>query len=141
MRLLTATRQAQGELPGDFCFTVEGELVLANDFVCARDRDDPDGGCGCGRAFVGLGSRKPTTTALVRDLDISPADLRAAVEEFEVSRGLGPDVIGPEDFAELVEAKLEELDDIARSVQVGAVVGLRLEHLVWRRYPARAETD
>jgi hypothetical protein len=112
-----------------------------NDFVCARDRDDPVGGCGCGRAFVGLGSRKATTTALVRDLDISPADLRAAVEEFEVARGLGPDVIGPEDFAELVEAKLEELDDIARSVQVGAVVGLRLGHLVWRRYPARAETD
>jgi hypothetical protein len=140
MRLLTATRLEQGRLPGDFCFTVEGELVLANDFVCARDRGDPDGGCGCGRAFVGLGSRKATTTALVRDLDISPADLRAAVEEFEVARGLGPDVIGPEDFAELVEAKLEELDDIARSVQVGAVVGLRLDHLVWRRYPARAET-
>lgn len=141
MRLLTATSQAQGELPGDFCFTVEGELVLANDLVCARDREDPDGGCGCGRAFVGLGSRKATTTALVREVDISPVELRTAVEEFQRTRGLGPEVIGAEDFAELIDAKLEELDDIARSVRVGAVVGLRLEHLVWRRHPAPAGTD
>ncbi len=141
MRLLTATRQAQGELPGDFCFTVEGELVLANDFVCARDRDDPDGGCGCGRAFVGLGSRRATTTALVRDLDITPAELRAAVEEFEVVRGLGPDVIGSAEFDEGVEARLAELDRIARAVPEGAVVGLRLEQLVWRRYPAVAGND
>jgi hypothetical protein len=41
MRLLTATRQAQGELPGDFFFTVEGELVLINDLVCARDPRRP----------------------------------------------------------------------------------------------------
>jgi hypothetical protein len=141
MRLLTATRQAQGELPGDFSFTVEGELVLANDLVCARDRDDPDGGCGCGRAFVGLASRRATTTALVRDLDISPTELRTAVEEFEMARGLGPEVIGAEDFAELIEAKLEELDDIARCVEVGAIVGLRLNQLVWRRHPAVAEHD
>jgi hypothetical protein len=141
MRLLTATRQAQGELPGDFCFTVEGELVLPNDFICARDRDDPDGGCGCGRAFVGLGSRKATTTALVRDLDIAPAELRAAVEGFQVARGLGPQVIGATEFAEVVEAELGLLDRIARSVPVGAVVGLRLEHLVWRRYPAVAGND
>lgn len=138
MRLLTATRQTQDELPGDFCFAVEGELVLANDFVCAGDRDDPDGGCGCGRAFVGLGSRKATTTALVRDLPVSRAELRVAVADFETARGLGPAVIGTEDFADLVEAKLAVLDDIARSVQVGAVVGLRLEHLVWRRDPASA---
>jgi hypothetical protein len=138
MRLLTATRQAQGELPGDFFFTVEGELVLINDLVCARDRDDPDGGCGCGRAFVGLGSRKATTTALVRDLDISPAELRAAVEDFQVARGLGPDVIGAAEFDDAVEAELGLLERIARSVPEGAVVGLRLEHLVWRRYPAVA---
>jgi hypothetical protein len=141
MRLLTATRQTQGDLPGDFSFTVEGELVFANDLVCARDRDDPNGGCGCGRAFVGLVSRRATTTALVRDLDISPAELRAAVEEFEVARGLGPDVIGVDDFVEVVEEKLAELHDIARSVEAGAVVGLRLSHLVWRRYPAVAESD
>ena len=141
MRLLTATRQAQGDSPGDFCFTVEGELVLANDLICATDRGDPGGGCGCGRAFVGLASRRATTTALVRDLDISPSDLRAAVEGFEVARGLAPDVLGDESFAELIDDRLAELERIARSVQVGAVVGLRLEHLVCRRAPAAAGND
>lgn len=141
MRLLTATSQAQGDMPGDFCFTVEGELVLPNDAVCARDREDPDGGCGCGRAFVGLGSRRATTTALVRDLEISPVELRTAVEEFETTRGLGPEVIGAEEFAELVDATLEQLDDIAQSVRAGAVIGLRLDHLVCRRSPAPTGGD
>ncbi len=140
MRLLTATREAQGELPGDFSFTVEGELVLPNDVICARDRGNPDGGCGCGRSFVGLGSRKPTTTALVRDLDVSPAELRTAVEDFQVARGLGPDVIGTAEFEEVVEAELGLLERISRSVPADAVVGLRLEQLVWRRCPAVAGT-
>jgi hypothetical protein len=52
MMLLTATRKGQGERAGDFSFTVEGELVLVGP-VCARDQADPDGGCGCGRAFSG----------------------------------------------------------------------------------------
>ena len=141
MRLLTATREDQGELPGDFCFTIEGELVLPNDLVCAADRNNPAGRCGCGRAFVGLGSRKATTTALVRDLDIAPSELRTAVEDFQVVRGLGPDVIGAAEFDEVVEAELALLEEISRSVPVDAVVGLRLEQMVWRRYPAVAATD
>ena len=136
MRLLTATREAQGELPGDFCFTVEGELVLPNDLVCARDRGNPHGGCGCGRAFVGLGSRRATTTALVRDLDIAPSELRTAVEDFQETRGLGRDVIGAAEFDEVVETELALLERISCAVPVDAVVGLRLERLVWRRYPA-----
>ena len=74
MKLLTATRERQGERDGDFCFAVEGELVLLG-FVCATDQDDPDGGCGCGRAFSGMSSMRATTTALVRDLDVSYDDL------------------------------------------------------------------
>jgi hypothetical protein len=70
MRMLTATRERQGERDGDFCHAVEGELVLIG-FVCATDAADPDGGCGCGRAFSGMSSMRATTTALVRDLDIS----------------------------------------------------------------------
>jgi hypothetical protein len=52
MKLLTATRERQGEQDGDFCFAAEGELVLLG-FVCAADEADPDGGCGCGRAVPG----------------------------------------------------------------------------------------
>ena len=77
MKLLTATRETQGHQAGDFCFAIEGELVLL-DRVCASDEADPDGGCGCGGAFSGMSSMRGTTTALVRDLDVSLDDVRLA---------------------------------------------------------------
>jgi len=137
MKLLTATRERQGEQDGDFCFAIEGELVLAG-FVCAEDEADPDGGCGCGRAFSGMSSMKATTTALVRDLDVSFDDARLAVEGYYVSAGTGPDVIGTREFAQLVAGTLGEMAEIARALPVGAVVGRRLERLVWRSAPSDA---
>ena len=135
MKLLTATRERQGERDGDFCFAVEGELVLLG-YVCATDEADPDGGCGCGRAFSGMGSLRATTTALVRDLDVSLDDVRLAVEGYYVAAGMGPEVIGGEEFAEVVSATVEEMVDIARPLPAGAVVGRRLDDLVWRSEPS-----
>ena len=134
MKLLTATRERQGERDGDFCFAVEGELVLLG-FVCATDEANPDGGCGCGRAFSGMSSMRATTTALVRDLDITYDDLRMAVEGYHVAAGMGPDVIGRAGFEEVVSATLEDLAQIAH-VPVGAVVGRRLDNLTWRSEPS-----
>jgi hypothetical protein len=51
MRILTATAIGQGIRDNNFDWTIEGELVSVG-LVCARDRKDPDGGCGCGRAFI-----------------------------------------------------------------------------------------
>ena len=134
MKLLTATRERQGERDGDFCHAIEGELVLL-DFVCATDEADPDGGCGCGRAFSGMSSMRATTTAIVRDLDVSLDDVRLAVEGYYVSAGTGPDVIGGAEFEEVVSATLEDLAEIAH-VHVGAVVGRRLDNLTWRSEPS-----
>ena len=134
MKLLTATRERQGERDGDFCFAVEGELVLPG-FVCATDEADPDDGCGCGRAFSGMSSLRATTTALVRDLDLSIDDLRLAVEGHYVAAGMGLDVIGRADFEAVVSATLEDLAQIAH-VPVGAVVGRRRDNLVWRCEPS-----
>src|SRR4051812_39226450 len=97
MKLLTATHERQGERAGDFCFAIEGELVLLG-FVCATDEKDPESGCGCGRAFSGMSSMRATTTAMVRELDVTVDDVRLAVEGYYVSYGLGPDVIGVPDF-------------------------------------------
>ena len=133
MKLLTATRERQGEREGDFCFAVEGELVLLG-FVCATDEADPDGGCGCGRAFSGMSSRRATTTALVRDLDLSVDDLRLAVEGYHAAAGMGPDVIGGSEFHEVVSATLEDLAQMEHLL-VGAVVGRRLDNLIWRSRP------
>jgi len=134
MKLLTATRERQGERDGDFCHAIEGELVLLG-FVCATDEADPDGGCGCGRAFSGMSSMRATTTAVVRDLDVSLDDVRLAVEGYYVSSGLGPDVIGGAEFEEVVSATLKDLAEITH-VPVGAVVGRRLENLTWRSEPS-----
>jgi hypothetical protein len=134
MKLLTATREHQGERDGDFCHAIEGELVLLG-FVCATDEANPDGGCGCGRAFSGMSSMRATTTAVVRDLDVSLDDVRLAVEGYYVSAGTGPDVIGGAEFEEVVSATLVDLAEIAQ-VPVGAVVGRRLDHLTWRSEPS-----
>jgi hypothetical protein len=131
MKLLTATRAGQGDRTGDFCFAVEGELVLLG-LVCATDEADPDGGCGCGRAFAGMSSHRATTTAVVRDLDLTYDDLRAAVEAHHVAAGLGPDALGAEDFADLVEESVEDAVHFARFWPVGTVVGRRLDHVTRR---------
>jgi hypothetical protein len=63
VKVLAAT---QGHDPDDFCFAVPGELVT----VAARCGDAYS--CGCGRAWVGLTTRKGTTTAIVVDVDLTP---------------------------------------------------------------------
>jgi len=134
MKLLAATRERQGERDGDFCYAVEGELVLLG-LVCATDERDPDGGCGCGRAFSGMSSMRATTTALVRDLDVSIDDVKLAVEGYYVSSGLGPDLIGGAEFADLAAETVVGMEEIAAALPVGAVVGRRLDQLTWRSEP------
>lgn len=135
MKLLTATRERQGDREGDFCHAIEGELVLLG-LVCADDERNPDGGCGCGRAFSGMSSMRPTTTALVRDLDVSVDDVTLAVEGYYVSYGIGLEVIGGPAFADLVAETVEEMADIAEPLPVGAVVGRRVDELIWRPEPS-----
>ena len=135
MKLLTATRERQGERDGDFCYAVEGELVLLG-LVCATDERDPDGGCGCGRAFSGMSSMRATTTALVRDLDVFIDDVKLAVEGYHVSSGLGPDLIGGAEYADLAAETVVGMEEIAAALPVGAVVGRRLDQLTWRSEPS-----
>jgi hypothetical protein len=140
MRLLTATREQQGEEGGDFCHAIEGELVLMGE-VCATDRNNPDGGCGCGRAFAGMSSRRATTTALVRDLDLTPDDLRTALEDYYMASGMGPDVVGAADFRDMVSDDLDFMAKVAASVPAGAVIGRRLDNLIWRSEPMAIPRD
>lgn len=81
MHVLTATAQTQGIEPDDFSFTVPGELVRLPYGHCFDDA------CGCQRAFVGLGSRRATTSALVvnrpelRPLDVWNLLVGSALDE------------------------------------------------------------
>jgi hypothetical protein len=77
MRVLIATNELQGLSPGDYAWTVEGELVSG----VATECDDGDR-CGCSRGFVGLASSRATTTAMIVERPgIERADLRDAVHE------------------------------------------------------------
>lgn len=126
MKLLTATRQTQGERPGDFCHAVEGELVLI-EFVCARDRRDPGGGCGCGRAFAGMSSHRATTTALVRELELTPDEVELAVASYYATGGSGPEVLGEHAFAEVVSEAALDVIGLAQWFPFGTVVERRLD--------------
>ncbi|WP_457008536.1 DUF7715 family protein [Geodermatophilus sp. SYSU D00965] len=53
-----------------------------------------DGGCGCGRSFSGMNSHRATTTAVVREVDLSYEDLRLAVAGFFIDGGCTPDLLG-----------------------------------------------
>jgi hypothetical protein len=88
MKILTATATSQGARDNDFTWAVEGELVLIQP-PCATDKRDPDGRCGCGRAFAGISSHRATTTAQVRDLPLSYADVTEAYGGYLESAGFG----------------------------------------------------
>jgi hypothetical protein len=88
MKVLTATAAGQGKRTNDFDHTIEGELVWIGD-VCATDRRNPDGGCGCGRSFSGLSSHRATTTAMVRNLPMSRDDFVTALNGYFESAGYG----------------------------------------------------
>ncbi len=75
MLVLVATNELQGTEPGDYAWTVEGELVTPVATECASGER-----CGCNRGFPGLASGRATTTAMVVDRPgVGPSDLRDAV--------------------------------------------------------------
>ena len=133
MKLLVATGEGQGGRPGDFDWTVEGELVMIGE-VCPTDRDDPDGGCGCGRAFAGLASHRATTTALVRDLPVTRSELEGAVHDSLQAQGwLVGD--GSADEETYVRETVDELARFGSLWPEGAVIGRRLDVVYVRALP------
>ena len=83
LAVLVATARTQGQRGNDFLACSPDELV---DITSSCDRGDPDGGCGCCRAFTGLGSCKATTIAEVVERPISFADYVVAHHEYHRER-------------------------------------------------------
>jgi hypothetical protein len=78
MLVLIATNELQGTAPGDYAWTVEGELVTPVATECAEGER-----CGCNRGFPGLASGMATTTAMVVERPgVTEADLRDAVRDW-----------------------------------------------------------
>ncbi len=128
MKILTATATAQGRRHNDFNYCIEGELVWIG-LVCATDRRNPDGGCGCGRAFAGMSSHRATTTAMIRDV---ATDRRRYVSALRAS-------------LEAQRWPAASADDLADGLMqlvgdwpVGTVVERRLDEVRVRDWPRHA---
>ena len=155
MLVLIATNELQGTTPGDYSFTVEGELVTPLTAECASGER-----CGCNRGFPGLASGFATTTAMVVDRPgVTEDDLRDAVfdwldrcgwidlfEDTAVERAASSidddefDLDG--DVDDLIESIIDEhvdcIHEVCSTYPVGTVV-VRLGDLVMTRaYPSAA---
>jgi hypothetical protein len=124
MRVLVATARTQGDRANDYNFCIEGELVRINE-VCARDRGDPDGGCGCGRGFGGLNSHRATTTARIADVPLSLEEYALAVESSLQQQGWNP-------CPDCVMAESVDLAALVLGWPADSVVERRLDQLVVR---------
>lgn len=132
MKVLVATSQTQGTRPGDFTYCVEGELVTVG-LVCSSDRSDPArGACGCGRAFAGLNSHRATTSAIVKEVDLSCDDYVEALRSSLLQQGWPIDDVG-----ELAAS----LADLAESMSAGTVVGRLGDDIQIRYHPHGATGD
>ncbi|MGI9645884.1 MAG: DUF7715 family protein [Ilumatobacteraceae bacterium] len=127
-----ATKQGQGEVSGDYTWTVEGELVTPVAAACSSAER-----CGCSRGFPGLASSRATTTARVVELDhLTERDLRDAIID-SLERGGWFDLIPAEEAHELVDEHVECIAEICAAFPVGAVLG-RAGTSVFDRSIARA---
>lgn len=127
MKVLVATARTQGARSGDYHWCVEGELVRIFE-PCARDRADPDGGCGCGRGFGGLNSHRGTTTARVAEVPLTREDYMEAIRSSLEEQGWEP-------CGCCVEQEADGLAALVLGWPVGAVVERRLDELSVRSLP------
>lgn len=132
MKVLIACNDTQGDHPGDYAWTVEGEIVTPVTSSCCSP-----GSCGCGRGFPGLSSARATTTAMVVDRpELHRDELWDAIAD-SLDRGGWSDDLDDDEFHELVDEHLECIEIVCRSFPVGSVVS-RWGNKVYARSLARA---
>lgn len=116
MKLLVATHITQGDDVGDYCWTVDGELVTPIGEVCANHK------CGCARGFPGLASSRATTTAMVVDLPhIGEDELRGALIDSLV-RGRWVDPFSAHRLERLLEDHMKAICATATAYPIGTIV-------------------
>jgi len=117
MKVLVATHQTQGDQEGDYCWSLDGELVTPFVLECRSPAT-----CGCGRGFPGLASSRATTTALVVDLaHIGLGELEQAVSDsFLRDNWITMDRLAYADV--VIAAQLSHILEVASRYPVGTVV-------------------
>jgi hypothetical protein len=130
MRVLVATDKTQGRVDGDYCWTVEGELVLGKPLLeCAS----PDR-CGCGRGFPGLASCRATTTAMVVDRPhIGRAELGQAILD-SMDRQGWLQWMEQDEIEDGVEDEIALIEEVTAAFPDGAIVGRHGNDVVMRAW-------
>jgi hypothetical protein len=123
LKLFVATLCTQGEVPGDFCFVPEGELVGRYSMVCDLEKADGSG-CGCGRAFAGFVTHTGTTTAMVVERDMTELEWRAQLFGTLCDTGWGTEMHA-DDLAKVVDDLVAHDLGTAAKLPAGQVVGRR----------------
>lgn len=111
IRTLTAHYYADAG-PTDFCYTVEGELVVYFDVGCRSAE------CRCWTSLAGLNSGGATTTAKVTEVPVTRDDAVQAVAGFLERTGL----IDADDITDMATELVDEAIDIAAEFPVGTVI-------------------
>jgi len=125
MRVLTATNQTQGWRANDFCWTVEGELVIFTPLECGRGSIDDD--CGCRRSMAGLVSHRATTTIKVIDREeLDPDTYFMLISDGLRDQGYVPkELVGNPNVNEWLREVTDELMSIADAFDVTTVLERR----------------
>lgn len=123
MNVLVSTLVTQGDVLGDFSWMPEGELVSRQGIVCASERSDGTG-CGCGRAFSGLFTRKGNSSAMVVEMDINEHGWRRAVLQ-SLDDGGWSKYLSPSDCAEIIDEWVYMDLHSIRPLAPGTILGRR----------------
>lgn len=122
MKVLTATKETQGQRKNDFCWTEEGEIVRF--FVMECDGETADGRCGCKRCMCGTISNKTTTTMKIEERDLTMWDLENIMLKSLKESGWIKEVYSEEDEQWAREMAIDN-NKIAEAFEVGMVVEKR----------------
>ena len=128
MQVLVATSRTQGTDPRDYCWTVEGELVLGGPILECRRADQ----CGCGRGFPGLASSRATTTATIVDRSELNRELLGLAIEDSLGRQGWLGALGQDEVDQGVEDEVQLIELITGIFNVGTVLGRHGTHVFSR---------
>ena len=135
MKVLTATRETQGRRDNDFCWAVEGELVIFVTGECSAGFVDDD--CGCRRALAGAASHRATTTVkVVERPDLDARAYRALVVDSLESQGfVNDELLTDRDVLEWVDDLMDDLIRVAETFPAGTILERRGDFLMARSLP------
>lgn len=133
MKVLTATHQTQGWRDNDFCWAVQGELVLFPPVECGRGSIDD--ACGCRRSMAGLASQRATTTIKVADRgELDPDTYFMLISDSLRDQGYVTEVLKADpEVNEWLRDITDELIHIAEAFPVATVLERRGDLISVRR--------